>query len=165
VTALKSCESTPNTTYNDNNRRRVNRVKPDTDERLELEELERMYAEWGHEAPEPTALHSAHGGTINSTNTRPSSPTPAPCLRDTPSSTQYDHVTMLEHCLHPPNNRYDDDDERELVNLDNNTIRYQANHTTHNYLDTLLQLQHRGPQRHLIYAGPPGIHGGFYVQT
>ena len=144
VTALKSCESTPNTAYNDDDRRRVNRAEPDADERLELEELERMYAkwghkppelaalhsvyggtgdstthtpchsqtpepdaderleleelermyaEWGHEAPDPTALHSAHGGTIDSTNTRPSSPTPVPCLHDTSRSTQPDYVT------------------------------------------------------------------------
>jgi hypothetical protein len=72
VTALKSCESTPNTTYNDDDRCCVNRVEPDADERLELEELERMYAEWGHEAPEPTTLHSAHGGTNNSAPAAPS---------------------------------------------------------------------------------------------
>jgi hypothetical protein len=47
-------------------------AEPDADEQLELEELERMYAKWGHEPPDPTALHSAHGGTSDSTSTTPS---------------------------------------------------------------------------------------------
>jgi hypothetical protein len=68
MTMLKSCESMPNTTYNDDNRRRVNRADPHTDERLELEELEHMYMEWGYKAPKPAALHSTHSGTSDSTN-------------------------------------------------------------------------------------------------
>jgi hypothetical protein len=72
----------------------------DDDEALKLQELERMYMEWGHEPP--TALYNEHGDTSGPTHTHPTTPSP-------PHSPAYDD-----------GNRYTDN---------SNTILYSPDHS------------------------------------